>query len=60
MNTSHLATARDTLFAPYGLTDGDIEYPHEDMPYRVLWVLPARGGFSPPYGVVIGMEGEPQ
>jgi TldD protein len=25
MNTSHLATARETLFAPYGLTDGDIE-----------------------------------
>jgi hypothetical protein len=42
------------------VTDGDIEYPREDMPYRVLWVLPARGGFSPPYGAVVGMDGEPQ
>jgi predicted metal-dependent peptidase len=42
------------------VTDGDIEYPREEMPYRVLWVLPARGGFSPPYGAVVGMDGEPQ
>jgi predicted metal-dependent peptidase len=42
------------------VTDGEIEYPREEMPYRVLWVLPARGGFSPPYGAVVGMDGEPQ
>ncbi|MGE0037941.1 MAG: VWA-like domain-containing protein [Xanthobacteraceae bacterium] len=41
------------------VTDGDIEYPREEMPYRVLWVLPARGGFCPPYGAVVGMDGEP-
>ena len=41
------------------VTDGDIEYPSEEMPYRVLWVLPARGSFCPRYGVVISMEGEP-
>ena len=42
------------------VTDGDIEYPTEDMPYRVLWVLPVRGSFAPRYGMVITMEGEPQ
>src|SRR5262249_44710857 len=37
------------------LTDGDIEYPPEEMPYNVLWVLPAHGSasFHPPYGMVI-------
>jgi predicted metal-dependent peptidase len=42
------------------VTDGDIEYPIEDMPYRVLWVLPGRGKFAPRYGLVIALEGEPQ
>jgi predicted metal-dependent peptidase len=42
------------------VTDGDIEYPRADVPYRVLWVLPARGSFAPPYGAVVGMDGEPQ
>jgi len=42
------------------VTDGDIEYPREDVPYRVLWVLPARGSFAPPYGVVVGMDGGSQ
>jgi predicted metal-dependent peptidase len=42
------------------VTDGDIEYPREEMPYRVLWVLPARGSFAPPYGAVVSMDGEPQ
>ena len=40
------------------LTDGDIAYPPEPMPYDVLWVLPARGAaaFGPPYGRVIAMQ----
>jgi predicted metal-dependent peptidase len=40
------------------LTDGDISYPQEPMPYSVLWVLPALGasGFDPPYGAVIAMK----
>jgi predicted metal-dependent peptidase len=40
------------------LTDGDIEYPREEMPYAVLWVLPAHGSasFQPPYGAVIEMQ----
>jgi predicted metal-dependent peptidase len=40
------------------LTDGDIEYPQEEMPYNVLWVLPAHGSttFHPPYGMVISMR----
>ena len=40
------------------ITDGDIAYPPEPMPYDVLWVLPARGAaaFGPPYGRVISMQ----
>lgn len=39
------------------ITDGDIAYPQEAMPYEVLWVLPAHGNpaFRPPYGRVIAM-----
>jgi predicted metal-dependent peptidase len=40
------------------LTDGDIAYPDEPMPYNVLWVLPAwkrPEDFSPRYGKVIAM-----
>src|SRR5262249_19838565 len=41
------------------LTDGDINYPAEEMPYDVLWILPAGGlaAFRPPYGLVIHMQG---
>lgn len=40
------------------LTDGDIAYPQEKMPYDVLWVLPAHGAptFQPPYGVLLRMQ----
>ena len=43
------------------ITDGEIEYPHEPMPYHVLWVLtPGSGsGFAPPYGNVVPMNGRP-
>lgn len=42
------------------ITDGDIGYPQVEMPYAVLWVLPAQGGagFRPPYGHVISMQGD--
>ena len=47
----HLADDRHVR-AVVVLTDGDIAYPPEPMPYDVLWVLPARstGAFAPPYG----------
>jgi predicted metal-dependent peptidase len=40
------------------LTDGDIAYPPEAMPYDVLWVLPALAApsFHPPYGAVLAMH----
>jgi predicted metal-dependent peptidase len=40
------------------ITDGDIAYPPEPMPYNVLWVLPARdvARFQPPYGRVVAMD----
>jgi predicted metal-dependent peptidase len=43
------------------ITDGDIEFPAEPMPYAVLWVLPpARSaGFAPGYGRIVVMDGEP-
>ena len=61
LSPAMLALADDPrVTAAVIVTDGDIEYPSEDMPYRVLWVLPARGSFAPRYGMVITMEGEPQ
>jgi hypothetical protein len=40
------------------VTDGDIAYPAEEMPYGILWVLPAHGStsFRPPYGHVVTMQ----
>jgi len=36
------------------ITDGHIDYPHNPMPYDVLWVLPsANPGFQPGYGTII-------
>jgi hypothetical protein len=36
------------------LTDGDIAYPGEPMPYAVLWALTSPNDyFKPPYGQVI-------
>jgi predicted metal-dependent peptidase len=40
------------------ITDGEIGYPPDEMPYAVLWVLPAQGSFAPPYGHVISMQGD--
>jgi predicted metal-dependent peptidase len=42
------------------ITDGDVQFPTDPMPYEVLWVLPqgASAAFAPPYGRVVVMEGE--
>ncbi len=38
------------------ITDGDIAYPAEAMPYAVLWAVPGeRTSFAPPYGRVVTM-----
>ena len=39
------------------VTDGDIAFPAEPMPFDVLWVLPRAAAFNPPYGRVISMDG---
>jgi predicted metal-dependent peptidase len=54
-----LALADDArVSAAIVVTDGEIAFPAEPMPYDVLWVLPERGnpGFRPPYGHVIAMQ----
>jgi predicted metal-dependent peptidase len=40
------------------VTDGDVDYPAQEMPYGVLWVLPEPMGarFHPPYGHVVTMQ----
>jgi len=41
------------------ITDGDINYPREPVPYAVLWALPhSKTTFQPPYGRVITMHRE--
>ena len=41
------------------ITDGDITYPAEAMPYAVLWAVPGNAtSFAPPYGRVITMQRE--
>jgi len=41
------------------ITDGDIEYPQEEMPYDVLWVVTSGApmNFNPPYGRIVRMQG---
>ena len=54
-----LALADDSrVTAAIVLTDGDIAYPPEALPYAVLWVLPPHGTcrFHPSYGHVIAMQ----
>jgi predicted metal-dependent peptidase len=42
------------------ITDGDVQFPADPMPYDVLWVLPAgrAAAFHPRYGRVVSMEPE--
>jgi predicted metal-dependent peptidase len=54
-----LALADDPrVTAAIVITDGDITYPTEPMPYAVLWIVPphAQPGFAPPYGRVVTMQ----
>jgi predicted metal-dependent peptidase len=61
LSPAMLALAEDPrVTAAVVVTDGDIGYPAEEMPYAVLWVLPTTGTFSPGYGVVVTMDGGPQ
>ncbi len=61
LSPAMLALAADPhVTAAVIVTDGDIEYPPCSMPYRVLWILPARASFSPPYGVVLSIDGDSQ
>ncbi len=39
------------------ITDGDISFPPDPMPYAVLWAVPGESTrFSPPYGRVVTMS----
>jgi len=39
------------------ITDGDIQYPPDPMPYAVLWVVPpGSSAFHPAYGRVVSMD----
>jgi predicted metal-dependent peptidase len=53
-----LALAGDhRVTAAVVITDGDIGYPGEPVPYAVLWALPrSKAAFQPPYGRVITMH----
>ena len=53
----HLAEDPTTRAAVV-VTDGDIEYPRQPMPYEILWVIAAsaRASFAPPYGRVVTMN----
>ena len=58
LSPAMLALADDPLArAAVVITDGDIAFPAEPMPYDVLWVMPRAGAFNPPYGRVIAMDG---
>ena len=43
------------------ITDGDVQFPVDPMPYEVLWVLPPgrSAAFHPSYGRLVVMENEP-
>ena len=53
----HLAADARTR-AAIVITDGDVAYPREPVPYDVLWVLPpsVHSAFDPPYGRVVVMQ----
>ena len=59
LSPAMLKLADDTAVRAVAIiTDGDIVFPSEPMPYDVLWVLPPGGmpGFQPHYGRVLRME----
>ncbi|MBX9908108.1 MAG: hypothetical protein K2Z25_05285 [Beijerinckiaceae bacterium] len=53
-----LALAEDArVSAAIVITDGDIGYPAEPVPYAVLWALPKpSASFQPSYGRVVSMQ----
>jgi predicted metal-dependent peptidase len=53
-----LALAEDArVTAAVVITDGDIAYPSQSVPYAVIWALPrSQTAFQPPYGRVITMH----
>jgi len=55
-----LALAKDhRVTAAVVITDGDISYPSEPVPYAVLWALPRSStAFQPSYGRVMAMHRE--
>jgi len=58
LSPAMLTLADDPLIrAAVIITDGEIAFPAEPMPYDVLWVLPRAAAFNPPYGRVIAMDG---
>jgi predicted metal-dependent peptidase len=58
LSPAMLALADDPLVRTVVVvTDGDIAFPAEAMPYDILWVLPRAASFRPPYGRVIAMDG---
>jgi predicted metal-dependent peptidase len=50
--------ADPTVRATVVVTDGEVAYPAERMPYDVLWIVtpPGSASFAPPYGQVVAME----
>ncbi len=52
------ALAEDTsVTAAVIITDGDIGFPGDGVPYAVLWAVPgATANFDPPYGRVVTMQ----
>ena len=40
------------------ITDGYIDYPQEELPCRILWVLTAHTTFEPPYGEVLRLTND--
>jgi hypothetical protein len=56
-----LLSADPQVRAAAVITDGDIQFPADPMPYAVLWVLPPAhsAAFAPSYGRVVVMAGQP-
>ena len=60
LSPAMLSLADDPLVtATLVVTDGEIAFPPDPMPYSVVWVLPAGNAshFNPPYGHVIAIDG---
>lgn len=58
LSAALLALANDPrVTAAIVITDGDIVYPPQPMPYAVLWAVPGETtSFAPPYGRVVLMQ----